>query len=395
MTAPQPFEEVALARCCARALPRTRELAILALVFLFAAGPVRAQSQPERDFERLFVRALELQKAGDMLGAIDNYKAALVIIPERPDALSNLGAAYVQLGQYDDAVAQYQAALKLDPANNAVRLNLALAYYKSARAGDAIPHLRQVVASDPQARSAYLVLADCYLQTGRDQDVVSLLQPREQMFGADLAYAYMLGTALLYLDKPDEGQQYVDRIFRAGESAESHLLMAIAYMGRQEFRGAKTELEQAIKLSPRLPTAHSLYGRTLMSLGDHDAAEQQFRKELALNVNDFHANLQLGYLRTRAQRHADAAAYLERAVTIRPGDLAARKLLANLRLQSGRTEEAVTLFESLAKETPDAVDIHVQLATGYNRLKRTADAQREKSIVDRLNAEAAAKQQGK
>lgn len=365
------------------------------LLSLLLAGAAAAQSQPERDFERLFVRALELQRAGDMLGAIDNYKAALVISPDRPDALSNLGAAYVQLGQYDDAVVQYQAALKLDPANSAARLNLALAYYKSARAGDAIPHLRQVVAADPQARSAYLVLADCYLQTGRDQDVVSLLQPREQMFESDLAYAYVLGTALLHLEKPEEGQQYVDRIFRAGESAESHLLMAIAYMSRQEFRGAKTELERAIKLNPRLPTAHSLYGRALMSLGDHEAAERQFRKELELNVNDFHANLQLGYLRTRAQRQTDAAAYLERAITIRPGDLAARKLLANLRLQSGRVEEAVSMFEALVKETPDAVDIHVQLATGYNRLKRTADAQREKAIVDRLNAEAAARQQGK
>jgi tetratricopeptide (TPR) repeat protein len=354
-----------------------------------------AQTQSERDFERLFVRALELQRAGDLLGAIDNYKAALVISPDRPDALSNLGAAYVQLGQFDDAVAQYQLALKVDPANATARMNLALAYYKSARAVDAIPHLRQVLASDPETRSAYLVLADCYLQTGRDQDAVSLLQPREQMFGADLAYAYILGTALLHLERPEEGQQYVDRIFRAGESAESHLLMAIAYMIRQEFRGAKTELERAIKLNPRLPTAHSLYGRTLMSLGDHDAAEQQFRRELSLNINDFDANVQLGYLRSRTQRFGEATAYLERAVTIRPGHLTARKLLANVRLQAGRVEEAVAMFESIAKETPDAVDVHVQLATGYNRLKRTADAQREKAIVDRLNAEAAAKQQGK
>ena len=57
-------------------------------------------------------------------------------------------------------------------------------------------------------------------------------------------------------------------------------------------------------------------------------------------------------------------------------------------------EEAVALLESIVKETPDAVDIHVQLATGYNRLKRKADADREREIVDRLNAEAQAKQRG-
>src|SRR3989442_8437391 len=52
-------------------------------------------------FERLFARALELQQAGDLLGAIDTYKSALLFLPDRADALSNLGAAYVRLGQYE------------------------------------------------------------------------------------------------------------------------------------------------------------------------------------------------------------------------------------------------------------------------------------------------------
>ena len=53
------------------------------------------------------------------------------------------------------------------------------------------------------------------------------------------------------------------------------------------------------------------------------------------------------------------------------------------------------MLESIAQEAPDLVEVHVQLATGYNRLKRTDDAERHKAIVDRLNAEAAAKQRGK
>ena len=70
----------------------------------------RRQAAP--DFDRLFARALELHQAGDILGAIDAYKAALAIAPDRADALSNLGAAYVRLGQFDDAIKQYEAALE-------------------------------------------------------------------------------------------------------------------------------------------------------------------------------------------------------------------------------------------------------------------------------------------
>ena len=357
-------------------------------------GNPGAQAQVAQDFERLFARALELQQGGDTLGAVDTYKAALAIVPDRADALSNLGAAYVKLGQYDDAVAQYEAALKSDPMSTPVRLNLALAYYKSARPHLAIPQLQRVLASEPEAKNAYLLLADCYLQTGQDQELVGLLKPREQLFADDIAYAFLLGTALLHTGDGTEGQKYVDRIFGAGESAESHLLMATAYLGRQDYPAARTELQRAIQMNPRLPTAHSLYGRSLLALGEQAPAERAFNDELALNVNDFEANLQLGNMRKGAQKFQEASTYLERATTIRPTDMTARKLLASLKLQTGQVDEAVRLLEALAAEAPDVVEVHVQLATAYNRLKRKDDAQRERQIVNRLNAETQAKQRG-
>jgi protein O-GlcNAc transferase len=369
---------------------------ILLVVAALGVGPaaVRSQTPGPEDFERLFARAMELHKAGDMLGAIDGYKAALAILPDRVDALSNLGAAYVRLGQFDDAITQYEAALKADSLNHTVRLNLALAYYKSARPQLAIPQLKRVVASEPEAKNAYLVLADCYLQTGQDKELIGLLKPREQLFGADLAYAYLLGTALLYSGEIVEGQKYVDRVFGAGESAEAHLLLGLAHLGRQDYRSAKEALQRAIQLNPKLPTAHSLYGRSLRALGDQESAERAFRRELELNVNDFEANLQLGNLRKDAQRFVEASTYLERAITIRPEDLVVRKLLAGLRLQTGQTAEAVTILESLVKDAPDLLEAHVLLATGYNRLKRKDDAAREQAIIDRLNAQLQAKQRG-
>lgn len=367
---------------------------VAALIVLLGGAPAWAGAQTGPDVEKLFARAIELHQAGDILGAIDSYKAVLAIAPDRGDALSNLGAAYVRLGQYDDAITQYLLALKLDPAHTAIRLNLALAYYKSARPQLAIPELRRVVASEPEAKNAYLILAECYLQTGQDSEVVSLLKPRAQLFGNDPAYAFLLGTALLHMNDVIDGQKYVNVVFGAGESAEAHLLMGMAQLSRQDFRGAKAELERAVKLNPRLLTAHSLYGRALLALGEPEPAERAFRRELDLNVNDFEANLQMGHMRRGAQRLDDAAIYLERANTIRPGDLTARQLLASLRLQTGKTEEAVVMLEAIVKDAPEMIEAHVQLATAYNRLKRPEDAQREREIAERLTAEAQAKQPG-
>jgi Tfp pilus assembly protein PilF len=130
----------------------------------------------------------------------------------------------------------------------------------------------------------------------------------------------------------------------------------------------------------------------MLGLGDQAEAEKAFRRELAVNVNDFESNLMLGSMRKSSQDFDNAAMYLARAVAIHPGDLTARKLLATLKLQTGAVEEAVKMLEQVIADAPDSVDAHVQLATAYNRLKRKDDADRERAIVDRLNREIQAKQ---
>jgi len=50
-------------------------------------------------------------------------------------------------------------------------------------------------------------------------------------------------------------------------------------------------------------------------------------------------------------------------------------------------------LELIVKEAPGFTSAHVTLATVYYRLKRKADGDRERAIVQKLNAEAQAKQQ--
>ena len=210
----------------------------------------------------------------------------------------------MKLGQYDDAIAQYNAALKVDPMANSVRFNLGLAYYKSARPNEAIAQLKRVVASEPDARNAYLVLADCYRQTGQDQELLALLKPREQLFGDDLAYAFLLGTALLQTGDTTEGQKYVDRIFGAGESAEvspadGDRTSGPAGLSRREDRVAARGGTQSAAVDGALalrPIAAGAWGA--------GRGRARLQPELGLNSNDFEANLQLGNMRKGAQRFA-------------------------------------------------------------------------------------------
>ena len=362
---------------------------------LTAAAP--AAAQPPADPDRLLARAMELHQAGDILGAIETYQEVLKIAPDRPDARSNLGAAFARLGRFEEAIEQYRRALAArdDPKS---RFNLGLALYKTARLAEAAGELSRVVESWPRSEppndAALMLLADCYLKLGLDARAAALLEPHEARLGGDRAFAYLFGTALIRLGQLDRGQALVDRIFRGGESAEAHVLMGVALLERKDYPAAARELARAIALDGSLPSVHSLYGRALLGTGDQEGAIRAFQRELETNPNDFEANLFLGHLRKNEGRHAEARAYLTRAVAMRPDDLTARHALASLLLATGEAEQARQHLERVVAEAPAFVEAHVLLATVYYRLNRREDGDRHRAIVERLNAEQQARQPG-
>jgi hypothetical protein len=51
-------------------------------------------------------------------------------------------------------------------------------------------------------------------------------------------------------------------------------------------------------------------------------------------------------------------------------------------------------LEAIVKDSPQFTEAHVSLATVYYRLKRKEDGDRERAIVQKLNAEAQAREPG-
>ncbi len=192
------------------------------LILFFAlsfSAVARAQSPQD-----LVQDAMQKQKAGDLEGAVAEYKQFLKLHPEATAIHSNLGAALAGLGRFEEAVPEYKIALKRSPALESARLNLALAYYKMGWIQEAATELEKVHAKDSENRQAALLLGDCYMRMGHEKDVIRVLDPEEQKHPDDLAVAYLLGTALIRDKQVEKGQLLVDRILRRirqSRSAES------------------------------------------------------------------------------------------------------------------------------------------------------------------------------
>src|SRR6266404_5112020 len=110
------------------------------LFLAFTFGSVAWPQTPQE----LVQDAIEKQQAGDLLGAVEEYRQFLKLHPEATAIHSNLGAALVGLGRFEEAVPEYKTALRQSPALAAARLNLALVYYKMGRITDAATELARV-----------------------------------------------------------------------------------------------------------------------------------------------------------------------------------------------------------------------------------------------------------
>ena len=356
-------------------------------VWILSPGNLLAQAADGSSPEVRLQEAGALYQKGDIEGAIAGYRAYLKMRPGAVDARSNLGVALAHLGRYEEAISEYQRALRSDTSNPGVMLNLGLAYYKIGRFTEAAREFSEVRALMPEMKQTVLLLADCHLRLGENKEVIALLTPLEKGSPDDLAVVYMLGTALVRDQQPERGQVLIDRILKNGDSAEARLLLGTTKMMVGDYGGARTDLERAVALNPELPDVYSFYGQALVHTGDAAGGADAFRKELKANPNDFTSCMQLGALLREDQKNQEALGYLEHALRLRPGDPGARFQIAAVHLALGKTDQARVEIEQLVKDHPQFPEAHVTLATIYYRLKRKADGDRERAIVQRLNAE--------
>jgi tetratricopeptide (TPR) repeat protein len=363
--------------------------AVLILFLTAGIAPIAAGQQASP--EDILKDAIGAHQSGDFERAIEGYRKVLAI-HDSPDIRSNLGAALASTGRYDDAIIEYKKALKSGPRNPRIWVNLALAYYKAGQIATAAGELAALHREQPDNRQVTLLLADCRLRMGENAKVIELLEPVAAADTADLAAAYMLGSALLRSKQVDRGQQMIDRILRNGDSAEAHLLLGTAKLNALEYNDAIAELEKAVALNPKLPDGYAYLGRAQMDSGNMTAARTAFEKELEQNPNNFEANLKLAVLLKESQDYDAARKLLDRALRVRPGDLAVLFQVASIGLATGELDKARVNLENIVKKSPDFVEAHVSLATIYYRQKRKEAGDREREIVRKLNAEKQARE---
>ncbi len=163
---------------------------------------------------------------GNAKSAAEFLGKALAAYPNFPAALSDLGAQYLKLFQWDKASETLEALLKLKPADSAGHLNLGIALFNQKKFEDAETHLRTSLTLNSSGPSAH----------------------------------YYLGLTLVSVKQYQEAEKEFElAISNGGESlAQAHKYLGGLYMSTHRNKDAADELEKYLKLEPKAADAERI-----------------------------------------------------------------------------------------------------------------------------------------
>jgi adenylate cyclase len=143
---------------------------------------------------------------------------------------------------------------------------------------------------------------------------------------------------------------------------------------------------KAVELDDRAAGAHLLVALVHQYRGEHDEAEAEGRKVLALEPTQAETLGNLGRFLKASGRSEEAIAVLEKAMRIdphHPPDWIGWLGQAHFRL--GRYDEAIRILEAGVAKHPDVLPLHLYLAQSYAMSGRAEQAKAQAAEVLRLN----------
>jgi Flp pilus assembly protein TadD len=132
---------------------------------------------------------------------------------------------------------------------------------------------------------------------------------------------------------------------------------AVKLSDHKQFEAAVAAWRKAMVIDASDPRAHDNLGIALAGTGKMSEAIEEYQKSLALNPNSSQTENNLGSALAQSGKLEDAQDHFVLALRINPNNTSAEVNLGNLlAVESGHTQDAITLLEDALKTQPNSPD---------------------------------------
>jgi protein O-mannosyl-transferase len=174
-----------------------------------------------------------------------------------------------------------------------------------------------------------------------------------------------LGGALILEDKEEEAHAHFEAAARINpKDPMSRSNLGTYYQTHNRMREAIAEYQAAVELTSDpilLSLTYANLGAAHLTLGEYEAAHQNFDESLRLNPGQFKAWLGLGLMEEKQGNIGEAITNLSRSVDLQPTSQAYLEL-GRLLTQTGHLPEALDAYQQALKISPELVEAQQAMA---------------------------------
>jgi tetratricopeptide (TPR) repeat protein len=306
------------------------------------------------------------------------YEAILKEHPDTAEARYGLGRVHAAVGDLPGAVAQYASACELFPSYGSAYYAMAMADRKLGQNDKA----QEQLSFYERYKNIVPPVDDPLLREMRDLDssAISYLQR-----GAFLAQVGRIDDAIKATEKAAELDPKL---------VVAHTNLLSLYGRKGDLTKAEEQYRKVMALNPdQFPKAHYDYGVLLMTKGDYDGAKEAFARAIKINPTYAQAHNNLGYLLEREGKVQEAMAEYLKAVKDAPDYRQAHFNLGRILVNQGKYQEGIVeLLQTLTPEDESTPAYLYALGAAYGR---SGDRPKALTYLRQAKAEAAGKGQSK
>ncbi len=254
--------------------------------------PKRAQAAPvapKKGGLDWLNRAVALEQKKDWRGLLKLSQQWVKNQPKNAVALFNLGNAYTNLKQYDQAIQAYHEALRIQPEYADVWNNLGVTYNDLKQHDWAIKAYREALRIEPEDASTWYNLGGAYGDLKQYNQKIQAYLEALRIEPEHASAWYNLGSTYDDLKQYDQAiHAYLEALHIEPEKVNAWNNLGVTYANLEQYGQAIQAFRKALRIEPVNASAWNNLGDAYRNLKQYDQAIQAFRE--ALRIQPEHAS---------------------------------------------------------------------------------------------------------
>lgn len=380
---------------------------------LFCSYNAVAQEDGETDkmaeAVKLFNQGQDAHEKGDLENALRFYDSALRFVPEIPEIEYQKGAAFVQLGKFNEAEKAFRRALKLREDWTLAMAALGGILVEKNQFTEAEKILVKAIELEELNFPAYSALTELRLKTKASPESLKELLAKIQVLTSKANPPASIWASRAALERFLGDKQSAKTSVKNALSIDPNNVSALneraeIALSEGDFTRAAEDAKKLVQISPDsihnkllLARVYSTGGnaaeaiKILNSLDQNNSSVVEFKNAFVTNSNQSAADLEkiletepknAGVLARlciilRAENPLKSLEYCRRASELEPANINHAVGYGAALVQAEQYEQAVALFNKLKQIAPDNYTARANLATALFQLKRFQEAKTE------------------